>query len=312
MWRDVDPREPERERSEDGRGRSGGSQPVFEGASDNSQDALSRGLDLPRGPRRERVWLDGRDYRLNGNDVRVLATVGALRVVPANELPGSDVRTPRQTDRMLERLENRGLVRSMPYVVGDTRTRVVTLTDKGRELLEANRSRAATVGGRQAYYAGINKPRELAHDARVHAAYESASERLVERGARIRRVVLEQELKAEYQRFLQRGNRGRSDADGRPDRNQEVIARWAHEHQLHYEDGHVQIPDVRIEYEGRDGRPGIEDVEVVTPHYRGAHAAGKRAAGFSRYRAVGARLGGVSGTGRGGRSIDPRAAEELL
>ena len=90
------------------------------------------------------------------------------------------------------------------------------------------------------------------------------------------------------------------------------MARWAQEHQLPYEDGHVQFPDARLEYDGRDGRRSVEDIEVVTPHYRGAHAAAKVRAGFTRYRAVGARLGGLRTTGRSGRGVDPRLAEELL
>ena len=88
--------------------------------------------------------------------------------------------------------------------------------------------------------------------------------------------------------------------------------RWSQEHQLPYEEGHVQCPDARIEYDGRDGRRSVEDIEVVTPHYRGAHAAAKARAGFTRYRAVGARLGGLRTTGRSGRGVDPRLAEELL
>jgi Asp-tRNA(Asn)/Glu-tRNA(Gln) amidotransferase A subunit family amidase len=200
----------------------------------------------------------------------------------------------------------------MPYVVGRTRTTLVTLTERGRDLLESRRHRSASGQPRQAYYAGISKPRELAHDARVHAAYQRAAERLAEQGARIRRVVLEEELKADYQRFLQRGNRGRRDGGGQPERNQDVIARWAREHELHCHDGHVDIPDARIEYDDRDGRRGVEDIEVVTPHYRGAHAAAKSAAGFSQYRTVGARVGGVAGAGRSGRAVDPRLAEELL
>ena len=76
--------------------------------------------------------------------------------------------------------------------------------------------------------------------------------------------------------------------------------------------GTSQFPDARIEYEDRDGRRAVENIEVVTPHYRGAHAAAKVRAGFTRYRAVGARLGGLRTTGRSGRGVDPRLAEELL
>jgi hypothetical protein len=74
----------------------------------------------------------------------------------------------------------------------------------------------------------------------------------------------------------------------------------------------VQFPDFRIECEREDGTREIEDVEVMTPHYRGAHAAGKVSAGFTRYGAIGARLGGASGGARGGRGRDVRLAEEML
>jgi hypothetical protein len=74
---------------------------------------------------------------------------------------------------------------------------------------------------------------------------------------------------------------------------------------------------VRLEYEDRDGRRGIEDVEVTTPHYRGAHAAAKARSGFTCYRGVGARVAGgrlglAGGGRRGGRAFDPRVAEEFL
>lgn len=77
------------------------------------------------------------------------------------------------------------------------------------------------------------------------------------------------------------------------------------------DDDGVQFPDVRIECEWPDGRRDLEDVEVTTPHYRGAHAAAKARAGFTRYRAGGGRVGGRSGRG-GGRSSDITLAEEFL
>jgi hypothetical protein len=249
---------------------------------------------------------------LSGDDVRVMATVGAFRVVPANELAQSSERAPTRPSRDLERLRDNGLIETMPYVLGRERTTLVTLTERGLELLESRRVKSPGSTGRQAFYAGINKPRELAHDARVHAAYQRAAEKIADRGAHVRRVVLEQELKADYQRFLQRNNRGRRDGAGVPERNEQLIAQWARDHQLHYENGHVNIPDARVEYDDRDGRRQVEDIEVVTPHYRGAHAAAKNTASFSQYRVTGARVGGVSGSGRSGRRVDPRLAEKLL
>jgi DNA-binding PadR family transcriptional regulator len=283
----------------------------FGEASEEARDVFSRDLDMPRGPRRERVRVNAHDYKLSGDDVRTLATIGAFRVVPANELREPNPRTPTRPARDLERLRDHGLIKTMPYVVGRTRTTLVTLTERGRAVLESRR-RTDSGEPRQAFYAGVSKPRELAHDARVHAAYVRAAERLAERGARVRRVVLEEELKSEYQRFLQKNNRGRRDGGGIPERDHDAIARWARERELPCHDGHVEFPDARIAYDDRDGRRAVEDIEVVTPHYRGAHAAAKAASGFSRYRAVGARVGGVSGSGRSGRGVDPRLAEELL
>ncbi len=121
------------------------------------------------------------------------------------------------------------------------------------------------------------------------------AERLHEMGAHIHRVVLENDLKAEYQEFLQERNRDRDDSDGRPDRDPLEIQDWAREHDLPCDDkGHVQFPDVRIEYD-IDGRDQTLDVEVMTPHYRGAHAAGKSASGFSLHFS-----GRNGGGGRGG------------
>jgi hypothetical protein len=279
--------------------------------SDDPRDVFTRDLDLPRGSSRERVRGKDKEYRLSGEDVRVLATVGAFRVVPSGNLREPNPRTPTRPARDLERLRDLGLVQTVPYVVGRTRTTLVTLTGHGRDVLEGAR-RSGADSDRQAFYVGITKPRELAHDSRVYSAYMKAAERLAERGEPVRGVVLEEELKREYQRFLQAENRARREHGQTPEERADAVARWAQEHQLPYEDGHVQFPDARIEYDGRDGRRAVEDIEVVTPHYRGAHAAAKARSGFTRYRASGARLGGLRTTGRSGRGIDPRLAEELL
>ena len=77
----------------------------------------------------------------------------------------------------------------------------MTLTDRGRDLLEANRyERDDRIHQpRQAFYAGVRKPRELTHDTRVYRAYRRAEERLRDQGGRGRRVVLDYELKRDYQ-----------------------------------------------------------------------------------------------------------------
>lgn len=305
MWRDVDPRQPDRDRPDVGRG-SADSDAGDRGPSD-PRAVFARDLALPHGPDRERVHAHGRAYELRGAEVRTMATVGAFRVVPE-----ADLRDAERRPRDLRHLRELGLVETRPYVVGKTRTRLVTLTPRARDVLERAR-RDPRAASAQAFYAGVKKPRELAHDAQLYRAYVRTADRLVERGGRVRRVVLEEDLKRAYQRFLQTSNRRRRDSDGRPDRTADEIAQWARAQQLPMDGDHVQFPDLRIEYDARDGQRAIEDVEVTTPHYRGAHAAAKARSGFTRYRATGARLGGGSGSSRsGGRGFDPRVAEEFL
>jgi hypothetical protein len=71
------------------------------------------------------------------------------------------------------------------------------LTERGRDLLEANRYERPerTYESRQIFYAGLRKPRELTHDTRVYRVYQRTEERLRGEGGRVRRVVLDYELK---------------------------------------------------------------------------------------------------------------------
>jgi hypothetical protein len=66
--------------------------------------------------------------------------------------------------------------------------------------------------------------------------------RLREQGAEIDRVVLENDLRREYQEWLQEHNRGRSKSDGRPDRDEHEIEVWARQHDLRYFDDKVHSP----------------------------------------------------------------------
>jgi len=178
----------------------------------------------------------------------------------------------------------------------------VVLTDRGRDVLESHRR---SHSGRQAFYAGVRKPRELEHDAQIYRAYLEVADRLQERGARIERVVLDYELKREYQQWLHERNRGDEDCDGRPDRDAAEVEAWAREHDFPYFDEQVHFPDARIEYEEPDGRWEHEDIEVTTLHYRGAHGAAVARSGFTCIRGSSAR------TGRG-RARDEHLAETFI
>jgi hypothetical protein len=176
----------------------------------------------------------------------------------------------------------------------------VTLTREGKDLLERHRSTADTPD-RQAFYSGLVKPREATHDAQLYRAYEDAAKRLQDGGGRIQRVVLDYELKREYQRFLQAHNRGNSQSSGRPNRSPQEIHGWAAAHHLPVEDGRVQFPDVRIEYEHPDSRQDREDLELATEHYNARQMAGKRASGFTVVRGSSRRRGAAPFTPQGAR-----------
>lgn len=274
--------------------------------SDDPHDVFARDLDLPDGPKRERVG----EYKLRGSETRILAVVGAFRAVPQEDLERGG-RPSRSLSKDVERLSRAELLTSQPYVTGCDRCTLLTLTERGHSLLESNRHQGLGTD-RQLYYPGPAKRRELAHDSRLYRAYRDAAGRLTRDGCRISRVRLDNELKREYQRFLQEPNRRRRDSTGRPGRDREAIAMWADQHGLRVVDDSVKFPDVRIEYDRPDGERRHEDIEVITPNYRGAHVSGKVAAGFSCYRYGSARIGGARSSNRSGRSRDSRLAEEML
>ncbi len=310
MWNRFDPRSADDRDRGDSWDRNFGSRG---GAGERARDERSRSvftrdLDLPYGQDREQVRDRDRVYEIDGDESRALATIGAFRVVAESDL--HEIRDDTQSSRRsLKHLEHEGLIRTSPLSADD---RAVVLTEQGRDLLEANRfpREERSWEHRQTFYAGLRKPRELTHDTQVYRAYRRAEERVRGQGGRVRRVVLDYELKRDYQRFLHERNRGRKDCDGRPDREPEEIARWAREHSLPYDDGHVRFPDARIEYEDRDGLRRHEDLEVMTPHYRGAHAGAAARSGFTCYLSMGGSVGGRGGGGR--RTAHPRIAEELI
>lgn len=264
------------------------------------RDAFMRHIDLPGGPEREIVHDRDREYTLRGSESRTLATVGAFRVVPTGEL--RDHRNEAAHDRSadIRHLREQGLIE--PVRVPGHRGSVVVLTKEGRDLLERHRDDQGEAS--QTFYAGLKRNRELEHDAQIFSAYLEAAERLQDRGARVDRVVLDYELKRDYQKWLHERDGERDDYVGHHDRTDEEIRAWAVEHDLPYFDDQVHFPDLRIEYEEPDGRCGHEDVEVLTVHYRGSHASAASRSGFSCYGAGTARTGG--------RGPNPDLASELL
>jgi hypothetical protein len=120
----------------------------------------------------------------------------------------------------------------------------------------------------------------------------------------VTRVILDYELKSNYQSFLNRPDRLEANLD--TDRHA-----FAEANGLHVVRGHLELPALRIEYETADGRLEHRDVELVTEHYSRGQLAGKARAGFTCYRAGGSSQGQSGGGNRGGTPFDPRHLERL-
>ena len=259
-------------------------------------------LVLPRGPDREPVRVRDHVYRLRESEARMLATVGVFRVVRAADVqPGDAARNAWSGD--LRALSDQGLLEHRTVEINRESTAVVVLTKAGKELLDAHQH--AGSGRAQTFHAGLVKPREIAHDSQLYRLFQAEAERIEADGGRVTRVVLDYELKREYQTFLNRP--GREDDTDRADDLEAFAARSG----LPIVDGHLELPDLRIEFEMTDGRLEYRDVELVTEHYSRGQLAGKSAAGFALYRAAGAGKPRGGSSRRGGTPFDPHHLERL-
>ena len=162
VWNRYDPRDSQRDRSDawdrdlGGRGNTSDRERNQER---DSRDVFTKDLDLPRGSKRRPVWDRDRVYEIDGAESRVLATIGAFRVIAESDL--HDMRDDSQNSRRsFKHLEKEGLIRTSPLSSDD---RAVTLTDRDRDLLEANRyerhDRAHEP--RQTFHAGIRNGTRL-------------------------------------------------------------------------------------------------------------------------------------------------------
>jgi hypothetical protein len=271
------------------------------------RDVFTRNLDLPRGLERELVRDRDREYTLRGSESRTLATVGAFRVVSSRDLRDHHDRPADLRSGDLRHLREQRLIETVR--VPGYREHALVLTKEGRSLLE--RHREGDHIRQQTFYAGLKRERELEHDVQVYRAYEREAESLHGRGARVNRVLLDYELKRDYQKWLHERDRDRDDYDGHPDRTTDEIRDWALEHDLPYFDDKVHFPDLRIEYQEPDGRWDHNDIEVTTEHYRGAHAASVARSGFSCYGGSSFLICARSSAGRGGGGRHRGLAEEF-
>lgn len=268
----------------------------------------SRSLTLPRSRTRQAVPVDRARYMLRDSEIDLLSTVGAFRAVAVRDLEtrdaGADRSADSQTDADIRSLCDQGLLQTHTITINGESEPVALLTEAGRDVLETCRDSREDPDEdhEQEFYAGLVKPRELAHDAQLYRMFEAERAQLESEGASVTRVVLDYELKAEYQSYVHEQEQAGVEAD-------DARRAFAHEYELPFADGHIQFPDVRVEYETEDGLRECRDLELATEHYSRSRVGGKQSAGFRVYRAAGARLSGSSR--RGGSPVDPHHLQWL-
>jgi hypothetical protein len=178
---------------------------------------------------------------------------------------------------------------------------VLAITKRGKNLLRrCDRDARAS---HQALYAGIVKPREVAHDTAIYRMYQAETARIQADGGRVKRVVLDFELKKRAYSPLAKA---RHLAPPEYARKQAQVAQ---ENGLKVVHGKIRFPDLRIEYETAGGEAARVDLELATEHYRGEHMAAKSRAGFKIYAESASHPGGSYGRSP---ALDPDHITEIF
>lgn len=227
---------------------------------------------------REPRAIAGRTYAycLSPAELETMREIGRFRTVAIDDL--ARIRYQGNCDQMsqdLPTLADQGLIQCRTAWTRTNREKlaVVVLTQRGKEVLERHFSK----GPSQQLYAGFVKPAEVAHDAAIYRMYQAEAGRIVASGGRIRRVVLDYELK---QRVYSPLTKAKALGPAEYARRQAEIAR---QNGLVVINGKIPLPDLRIEYETPDGELARVDLELATHHYHGSHLQTKADAGFKMY-----------------------------
>jgi hypothetical protein len=231
-----------------------------------------------RDARRDRINMRAieRWYALSERERGTLREIGRFRTIDTEALakhryPGK----PSAFRQEISRLQQQGLLQRRSIAVGKNRDTlvIVALTKQGARLARQDDQLPFD----QAIYAGFVKPAEVPHDAAIYAMYQAEAPQIEARGGKIRRVVLDYELKKNvYSKLAKELEAG---AIEYARRQQEI----ANENGLPVIDGKIALPDLRIEYETPEGDLDHVDLELATEHYRPAQMAVKTRAGFKMY-----------------------------
>jgi hypothetical protein len=222
---------------------------------------------------RETLEVRGKTYRLRSSEIQTLSELGKFRAVATKDLQDFAYHGDKDRTRAdVQNLIRHGLIaeKKIPHPETSPR-RLLTLKKEGHLFLTVTKS----VPKNQAIHYGFTKPREAHHDADLYRMYYTAADKIERQGGRNLRVILDYELKKRvYHDLAKLGPYRESTA-----KKKEIAER----HGLQVVRGKVPLPDLRIEYETREGEMARVDLELATAHYRGRNLAEKVRAGFSIY-----------------------------
>lgn len=214
-------------------------------------------------------------YRLREREIRAMTDIGTFRTVDAQDLARfvySGDQGAMSYD--LGELRTHGLVEEklLPRAHREPR-RVLALTQKGHRILK----KARGLREDQRLYHGFVKPREIEHDADLYKVYQRAAEGIRARGGKPVRVRLDFEMKAAI-------GRQRNTTKRLPEQERnKCIDAFAAQEGLTVTRGRVEVPDVQIEYETREGDLERTNLELVSENYRTEGIRGKAESGFAIY-----------------------------
>jgi hypothetical protein len=222
---------------------------------------------------RETLEFRGKTYRLRSSEIQTLSELGKFRAVGTKDLQEFAYQGEKHRARAdVENLIRHGLIaeKKIPHPETSPR-RLLTLSKQGHHFLKGTKR----VPKNQAIHYGFTKPREAHHDADLYRMYYTAAQKIEREGGRNLRVILDYEMKKRvYHDLAKLGPHRQSTAE-----KKEIAER----HGLQVVRGKIPLPDLRIEYETREGEMNRVDLELATEHYRGRNLAEKVRAGFSIY-----------------------------
>ena len=124
-----------------------------------------------------------------------------------------------------------------------------------------------------------SKRQDMGHDVAIYRAARAEQARFEVRGATLRRVRTDAELKSEINSRSEVARFGGGQEAARRERE-----KAAAQLRLPMQDGKVQYPDAQLEFLEKDGLTrGHVNIEVVSGNYRAADIAAKAAAGFQMH-----------------------------